>query len=392
MSVTAHPVVVERTSSAVAVAAAGVAVIGATFGMGRYGYGLLLPDIRASFQLSSGALGVIAAGSYITYLATTVIAGLVAPRTGPRVLVLLAGALAAAGMLLIAVASTRVILAAGVAVAGSGAGFALPPFSEVVAARVVAKRRARAWAMISSGTGAGVALAAPIAILAGSSWRTTWVVFAILTLLGTLIAARAVPSATRGQRAPATVRLSWRWFACPRSGPLLIGALVVGLTASVWWTFAVDYAASQGELSRSAARGLSLLVGIASLIGGGAGDLVRRLGGRAAFTTSCLVFGGALAAFALAPGAWPVAALAGLAFGSAYCALVAIQGLWSARVFADRPSAGVAAVMAMSGIGLLTGPLVAGPLADHFGLRTVFLAAAAVAAAVALLAPREPLD
>jgi hypothetical protein len=50
-------------ASALRVAAAGIGVVGASFGMARYGYGLLLPDIRAGYELASGALGLIAAGS-----------------------------------------------------------------------------------------------------------------------------------------------------------------------------------------------------------------------------------------------------------------------------------------------------------------------------------------
>ena len=52
-----------RRPSALAVAVAGIGVGGTAYGMARYGYGLLLPDIRAGYGLTSGALGLIAAGS-----------------------------------------------------------------------------------------------------------------------------------------------------------------------------------------------------------------------------------------------------------------------------------------------------------------------------------------
>jgi cyanate permease len=42
------------------VVAAGIAMVATTFGLARYGYGLLLPDIRRSFGLSSTSLGLIA--------------------------------------------------------------------------------------------------------------------------------------------------------------------------------------------------------------------------------------------------------------------------------------------------------------------------------------------
>ncbi len=54
-----------------ALAGAGIGVVGVTFGMARYGLGLLAPDIRASFSLSSGTLGLLAAASYVAYLVTS---------------------------------------------------------------------------------------------------------------------------------------------------------------------------------------------------------------------------------------------------------------------------------------------------------------------------------
>lgn len=58
-----------------ALAGAGIGVVGVAFGMARYGFGLLAPDIRGSFSLSSGRLGLLAAASYVAYLVTSVTAG-----------------------------------------------------------------------------------------------------------------------------------------------------------------------------------------------------------------------------------------------------------------------------------------------------------------------------
>ncbi|HLT60041.1 MAG TPA: YbfB/YjiJ family MFS transporter, partial [Microlunatus sp.] len=46
----------------------GAAMIAVTFGLARYGYGLLLPDMRDELSLSSGAAGLIASGTYAAYL------------------------------------------------------------------------------------------------------------------------------------------------------------------------------------------------------------------------------------------------------------------------------------------------------------------------------------
>jgi MFS family permease len=83
--------------------------------------------------------------------------------------------------------------------------------------------------------------------------------------------------------------------------------------------------------------------------------------------------------------------LSAAGFGAAYNLIVALQTIWSARVFADRPAVGLGAVMFVLSVGLLAGPPVAGALADRLSLAAAFYAAAGLCAATALLAPREDL-
>ncbi len=120
-----------------AVASAGIGVVGTAYGMARYGYGLLLPDIRRDYGLSTAALGAIAAGSYATYLIGSVVAGALSARVGPRVLVLIGGACGVIGMVLAGLSPGPGMLVAGMLVAGASAAFALPPFSEAVSSPVV---------------------------------------------------------------------------------------------------------------------------------------------------------------------------------------------------------------------------------------------------------------
>src|SRR5215210_7495173 len=202
------------------VVGAGVGVVAVTYGLGRYGYGLLLPDIRAAFDLSSGALGAIAAGAYAAYLVAVAAAGALSARFGPRVVVAAGGGLAIAGMALVAGASGPGMLAAGIFVAGGSGGLVFPPFGDVVAEHLPPRRRSRAMAAISSGTGWGVLVAAPVALLAGGAWRAAWLAFVALAVLATLWAAWALPGRARPAAAASRAgRLELSWFVCPCSAP-----------------------------------------------------------------------------------------------------------------------------------------------------------------------------
>jgi len=127
---------------------------------------------------------------------------------------------------------------------------------------------------------------------------------------------------------------------------------------------------------------------VASLLSTFTGDVVRRVGGRVVFTTAVLLEAASLALLALAPSSLVAALASAVLFGAAYNSVVAVEALWSARLYAQRPSLGLAAAMAANAAGLLCGPLASGLLADAVGLTDVLLGGAAIAAAAALLAPR----
>jgi predicted MFS family arabinose efflux permease len=379
-----------RSATAWPIVSAGVGVVAVAYGLARYGYGLLLPDMRAEFGLSSTALGLVASTAYASYLLAVAAAGALTARFGPRAVVVAGGALAVVGMVVIAAAPSAPVLAAGVFVAGASGGLVFPPFADVVVESLPRRRRSRALATISSGTGWGVLVAAPIALLAGDGWRLAWLGFTVLAVLATLWAARTVPRAAGTTGAAGRPRLEASWFVCPRSGPLLAGALLVGLAASVYWTFAVDLAGQAG-LGRDGARVLLGVVGAASIAGSVGGDLLERLGGRAALAVSALAMAGALALLASSAAGTLGAMISAAAFGAAYNLVVALQAIWSSRVYADRPAVGLGAVLFVMTVGLLAGPPVAGAVADRASLATAFYAAAAVCAAAALLGPREDL-
>jgi predicted MFS family arabinose efflux permease len=317
--------------------------------------------------------------------------GTLSNRFGPRLPVVLGGISAVSGMALLATASTASTLAAGVLVAGFSAALAYPPFSDAVVARIEPHRRARALAWISCGTGWGVAIAVPIAIAAGTRWHVAWAVFAALTVVATVFAA-----VTLGRRGPvpsddnALPTLSWSWFVCPRSGPLLVSALLVGVGASVYWTFGADFV-SRGDLAGSAGPVLLGVVGVASVLGSFGGDFLEHVGGRRALALSGVGLALSLCSLALLHESWLVL-LSAAAFGTAYNLVMAMQSIWSSHVFESRPATGLAAVMLMLGLGQLIGPPLAGVLADGVGLDVAFYVGGGLIALTILLTPREELS
>ncbi len=121
-----------RGPSAVALAAAGSAAVATAFGMARYGYGLLLPDIQEDLVLGVGTLGAVGSLAYATYLLATLLVSRCVARAGERLTAVAGGLLAVVGAVIVAAADGPVLLGLGVAVAGASAGLVFAPFGEAV--------------------------------------------------------------------------------------------------------------------------------------------------------------------------------------------------------------------------------------------------------------------
>lgn len=348
----------------------GTATIAVTFGLARYGYGLLLPDMRSDIGLSASAAGVVASCAYVSYLLANTAVVSVVTRWGPRVAVGCALLSAALGMGVIAGANSVFTLAAGVLIAGAAAGLAYPPYADIVSRDVDPQRRDVAWSTISSGTGWGVAVAGPIAIVAGDRWRVAWLAFVGIAVIVGIFSVFAAPARTeRRTRRP---QLSWTWFLCPRSRPLLVSAVLVGLGSAVWWAFGIAAMQASG-MEPTTSRLLYAVCGVAGLLGSLSGAVFSRLGLRAGYLATCSLLAVSLTLFGLGPSR--LALVAALLFGASYNSVIAAQGVWSSRVFSEHPAAGLAAVNTALTIGTLIGPPLAGAVIGVAGYPTTFVVA-----------------
>lgn len=369
-----------RALATAAVVVPGTAMIAVTFGLARYGYGLLLPEMKADVGIGPSTAGLISSLGYLSYLVANAAVVPLASRLGARVAVAGAAASAALGMAVITVADSSWAVATGVLVAGTAAGMAFPPYADIVDRHVDAPRRAVVWSTISSGTGWGVVLAGPVAILAGGQWRLAWAAFVVLAVVAGIGATRlAPPHDDVTLRRP---QLSPSWFFCPRSRPLLLSAVLVGAGSSVWWVFSVD-ALQHAGTAATPARAVYAVCGAAMLLGSVSGFAFERLGLRPSYLGSTLLLGISLGLLGAATADLVAALVAATLFGACYAAVIAVHGVWSAQVFEEHPAAGLAAVSTALTLGTLAGPAVAGVIIEHSG-HALALASAAVISGAAL--------
>lgn len=306
---------------------AGAAVVATTYGLARYSYGLFVPNIRTDFDLSTKALGLIASGSFALYLLATVAAPRLSLRSGPRLPVLLGGSCAIFGMIVIALSRDAWMLSAGVILAGASPGLAFALMPDVIACSMDGDaRRGRALVIVNSGTSLGVAVAGPLALLAGPQWRSAWLVFAAVALACTLWIAPLLPKAGldradgEGGSGVAPAHSGWARYLVPASGRLFFSAFAAALTTSAYWTFAVDLVVSTGSAPAYLRGTFFVLVGVSGIFGALAGELAARFGLRLVLRATVVALAGALCLLPAASAQWfyPPGILASAAlFGAA---------------------------------------------------------------------------
>jgi predicted MFS family arabinose efflux permease len=370
--------------------AAGFAATAVTFGPGRMGYGLFVPEFRSAFSLSTSAVGFVASLGYFGLVVGLLVAQAQLTRRGPRWPVVSGLAAATVGMALVAVAPSLPVLALGVFLATSSAGLAWTPFNDAVHRKVSSEARPTSLSLVSTGTAVGIVLAgvaALVVVIGGLSWRVAWACFAgasAVVSFGNWLAFRDVDKA-RGD-GPAQ---GWGELVRPAALPLLAVGFVLGTTSAIYISFAADHVVATGRLPGVPVAAMPAWIfiayGLFGLAGLLAGRIERIMGLPLLLRLLMLAAGSSLALVALAPDSWAGVVLSAGGQGVFVMTTSAVLAFWSERVFPSLPSRSFTAALLGAAVGSVAGPAVAGVVADAVGAQATFLGAAALPLATALL-------
>ena len=383
----------------VRLAAVGLSLIAVCYGLARFAYGLFVPTFRSEFGLDAAAAGAVASGSYLGYCAAVVLATVATARWGARATAVAAGGCATAGTALIAAAPSTPVLVCGVVLAGSSTGLASPPLADAVARSVPPRHEPRVQTVVNAGTGLGVLVAGPVALLLTGEWRWAWAVFSALAAAVTLWTACTIPARPANPPTPVDTVEATDSAAAPRSTGrraqpgttrLLTAAALMGFGSAAVWTFARDLVTAAGATELVSTL-MWVALGAAGLIGAWAGDLAARVGLAASWAAGMLLLAAATALLAVDPASEPAAFAASAVFGAVYIALTGLLLLWGARTYPQHPVLGVGAAFLLIAVGQALGAPLLGRLADATSTVTAFLAAAAVITLGAGVRPRPAL-
>jgi MFS family permease len=370
------------------VGAAGAAVVGVAFGMGRFTFGLTLPDLRddpslSTTGLSDPLLGLIAGATFAGFLAGIVGAPLLAARRGPRAPTTLGGVCGALGALLVVLSGSPGVLAAGAILAGSAAGWVWAPYSDLVEALARPVVRPGLLSAISTGTSGGLVLTGVVAIAAGGQWRVVWAATALGSVAAALLNLAWVPAVRRASGEGTRRRLPWAALVAPTGY-----AVVYQVATALGFTYGAEVARAAG-LAAGVRPVLFVIIGVIGLTGLAAGALATRFGSRRVAAGCLVVLGIALGLFAIGDRSPVLALLAAAVFASVYLVGAAVLAVWTAAVAPADSGRALTATMVVGALGAIVAPVVVGALTPALGLPALLAAAGVLNAVVGVVLIRQ---
>ena len=346
-----------------------------------------LPAIKSGAGLDDGQLGLALVALAGGLLLGTLCAGPCGQRFGSRASARAAALVLCAALPLVALPSSLAPLAVGLGVLGLAAGL-LDVSMNVQAAEVERRSGHRVMSGLHglwSLTGMAAAGVAAAAAAAGAGPLAHFTVVAVaLAVLAAVTGPGLQPDAAREATAQEAPPPAWS-PAVSVLGAIGFCAFVSEGSAGDWSAvYLRDTLASSEAL---AAAGFGLFSGSMGLARLGADRLAERVGPVLVVRAGALIAGVGLATALLVHR--PAAALAGFAvLGFGLGPVVPLAFSAAGALGAGRDGGGIARVAAVAYVGSVAGPAVIGGLAQELGLRSALLLPAALAGAVAIMAPR----
>jgi MFS family permease len=165
----------------------GMLVLFSCLGLGRFSLGMLLPSMGSSLNLNYSQMGLIGTGNFVGYMISVMIAGFVANRMGPRRTITLGLILVGGSMMLISRAMGFYEVMILYIATGIGSGFANIPLMGLVSHWFLKTSRGRAAGVMISGNGVAIVLTGIFipwinSSLGAEGWRTGWFVIGIISI------------------------------------------------------------------------------------------------------------------------------------------------------------------------------------------------------------------
>jgi sugar phosphate permease len=382
----------------------GTLCIFACLGFGRFALGMLLPSMAEPLHLTYSQMGFISTGNFLGYLVSVFLGGLIAVRSGARKLIFFALLLVGISMALISTAQSYRHVLILYTLTGIGSGASNIPMMGLVSTWFARQKRGKAAGFIVIGSGFAIIVSGKLIPYINSSigaegWRTNWLILGVSVIMISVVCLmllrnrpedrglepvgkeQAGSSSLPGTRY--TVSSIYREKAI-----YLLGAIyfLFGYTYVIYATFIVTTLVQERGFSESLAGNFWSWVGLLSLFSGPIfGTLSDRVGRKAGLIT---VFAFQMLAYLLVALNLPNIFL----YVSIFCFGIVAWSIPSIMIAAVSDYVGAVKAVAAFGfvtfifaLGQISGPAVAGVLAEQYGSFSSSFLMAGIMAGLAII-------
>ncbi|WP_244527634.1 MULTISPECIES: MFS transporter [Virgibacillus] len=351
----------------------GIAMIASTYGLARFSFGLLLPDIQKSLQLSDLMSGTISSLFYLAYCFTITLSTIITIRQGPRKMIFAAGLAALIGLLCMGLAHNIYILGLGVLLAGASTGLVSPPYGAAISLWIEEKKQGIANTWINSGTSIGIILSGLGAILLTPHWRITYFIYAVLTLITLLWNIQIIPKKSMYSTRMVLKKGDYSIKGVEGSIRLSIASVVLGICSAAFWTFSRSFFENAGNYEDWQLSIFWVVIGVLGILGGFSGSLIEKKGLPFSYKFATILLSIASIILALSPDKWFIAYSAAGIFGGSYIFLTGVLLVWGIRVFIHNASLGIGVPFLLLAVGQVIGSLSAGLFIGLWGYASTFI-------------------
>lgn len=383
----------------------GTLVVFGALGLGRLGYGMVLPAMQEGLGMDNTQAGALASANLTGYLCLSALGGALASRFGPRVVITVGMTLAGASMVLTGLSHGIIDTGIWRTITGVGSGASNVPIMGLLAAWFSLRRRGVASGIAVAGSSIALILlgyAAPSVLSAygDSGWRVCWFAYGGITLFVAALAGlllRNCPSEYNlcpvgdvNGTPPVPVKSEGlRWGLIYRSRAVWQMGFVYtayGFAYITYLTFFVKGLIADGGYTQAQAGHLFMIMGWVSLscglIWGHVSDVIGRKGALViVYLIQAAAYG--LYAFVPTPAGFTLSALL---FGLTAFSVPAIIAAACGDMLGPRLApAALGFVTLFLGIGQAVGPTVGGMIGDAAGSLPPAMIPPAIASALGAL-------
>ena len=363
----------------------GIAMIATIYGLGRFSFGLFLPDISNDLKLSASSAGLISSLFYLSYCFTIVYATLRTAKTGPKYMIMLASVLVILGLFMISISPNALTLSLGVLLAGASSGLISPPYGYAISLWIKWEQQGKANTWINSGTSLGLVFTGITAMLVFIDWRTTYLIYGVIAILITVWNFFVIPSLKHSLKIyPGSLNI----LDISASKRIIMASTILGFSTAPFWTFSKSYVQQTDHYSPIALSIFWILIGVAGIFGGISGHIIDQYGIQFAYFFGVILMSVASILLALTPIVWIVPFLSSLIFGVSYIFITGVLLVWGVKIFVKNASLGIGIPFLMLAVGQVLGSMVAGPFIEDLGYTMPFIIYGLIGLVALLLFPK----